>query len=281
MFEGGSAALFFGMAGPARRAPLQTLLLGLGPLLAAAVAGVFPLRKFPYQATAAGLGVVIGLWLMYFVILVPDQFWVGFRAGQILLITLPVFAARFFQVSISRKGSRRLGVAVATVLFAIGLPTTLVDEFEAQDITNTGMGPGFHWTVHITPQQQQAFSWVRHATPHDAVVQMEPSIRGRETWTLIPSFAERRMAAGLPISLLHEPLYDERSQLVHGLYETTDARKAWLAATELGIDYLYLDNVEREAFSREAIDKFDRNPQYFASAFRNDEVEIFAIAKRN
>jgi uncharacterized membrane protein len=89
------------------------------------------------------------------------------------------------------------------------------------------------------------------------------------------------MAAGLPITLLHEPLYDERSQLVHGLYETTDARKAWLAATELGIDYLYLDNVEREAFSREAIDKFDRNPQYFASAFRNDEVAIFAIAKRN
>ena len=39
-------------------------------------------------------------------------------------------------------------------------------------------------------------------TPPAAIVQMDPTARGRTTWSLIPSFAQRRMAAGLPISLL-------------------------------------------------------------------------------
>ena len=50
----------------------------------------------------------------------------------------------------------------------------------------------------------RGYARTRRAT---AIVQMEPMVRGREHWTLIPSFAGRRMAAGLPISLLPLPEY--------------------------------------------------------------------------
>ena len=92
------------------------------------------------------------------------------------------------------------------VAFAAGLPTTAIDTYNAQDISNRAMGPGFPWTVTVDPAQQAAFAWIRRETPREAVVQMEPMVRGRATWTLIPTFAGRRMAAGLPISLVAQPV---------------------------------------------------------------------------
>ena len=75
--------------------------------------------------------------------------------------------------------------------------------------------------------------------PADAIVQMEPILRGRAHWSLIPTFAERRMIAGLPISLLPTPDYHERSARVQRVFQTSDAREAAQLARELGIGYLY------------------------------------------
>lgn len=221
----------------------------------------------------------MGLGLMYFVMLVPDPYWVGFRAGQILLVTLPVFAACFFQRLIQARRMRWVGAMAAVGLFAVGLPTSLADTFAAQDIANQAMGPGFHWTIHITPLQQQAFSWIRRATLREAIVQMDPTSHGRESWTLIPAFAQRRMAAGLPISLLHSSIYDTRSRQVHDLYSTASAEAAWQAARSMGIDYLYLDNVEKDAFAGAGLDKFEHHPQFFVAVFRNAEVVVYAVVK--
>ena len=96
----------------------------------------------------------------------------------------------------------------------------MIDTYNAQDIGNRRPGPGFRWTLHTTAAQQEAFAWMRANTRAEDIVQMEPIVRGREHWTLIPSFAGRRMAAGLPISLLPLPIYQERSAQVRTIFAT-------------------------------------------------------------
>jgi uncharacterized membrane protein len=172
------------------------------------------------------------------------------------------------------------GYALTALLLAVGLPTTLVDTFTAQDIANERMGPGFHWTIHLTRPEQEALGWIRHETPSTAIVQMDALTRGRETWTLIPTFASRRMAAGLyPVSMADVALCDERARQVHTLYESEDAAEAWSIASTLGIDYLYLDAVEKAAFTRQAVEKFEHYSEYFVPVFRNAEVDVFAVVK--
>ena len=68
-------------------------------------------------------------------------------------------------------------------------------------------------------------------------------VRGREHWTLIPSFAGRRMAAGLPISLLPLPEYLATSELVqHAFRDHQMPDEASDLARRLRIDYLYVDS---------------------------------------
>lgn len=278
MWERAGGALAFGLGGLARRAPLETAALALGPLLVAALIGLVRpgLRRSALPHAVAAL---VGFGLMYFVRLVPDPAWVGFRAGQILQLTLPGLAALWIAWSLDRKGlARGLNLALLALLFVAGLPTTIIDLRNAQDTDNRRMGPGFRWTIDITPAQQAAFAWIRRATPADAVVQMEITARGRETWSLVPSFAERRMAAGAPISLLTDAENRERVNLVKVLYQTGDAAEAWRIAGRLGIDYIYLDRVERQHYAQ-GVPKFEASPHLFAPVYRNDEVLIYGVGR--
>ena len=104
---------------------------------------------------------------------------------------------------------------------------------------------------------------------------MEPNVRGRETWTLIPTFAERRMATGMALALLPVPDYEERNEIVKDIYASDDAARAWHRARSLGIDYLYVDATERAAYP--AVAKFDRSPAYFTPVFKNAEAVVYAL----
>jgi hypothetical protein len=277
MFDGAGGALYFGLLGPARQSPVLSLLLSLGPLLVPALIGLWFARRWPRTGPAALLA-ALGLFLMYFVSLAKvDAFWVGFRAGQILLVSLPILAACWFAALFASRRWRPVGWAAVVVILIVGLPTTVIDAYNAQDVANDTMGPGFHWTIAITPEEQQAFDWIQHATRPDAIVQMEPTSRARETWTLIPTFAGRRMSAGLPISLINIPAYGERSDQVRAMYATTSAAEAARLARQLHIDYVYVDRTERRAFSRDAIDKFDKDPLEFVPVYRNAEVRIYGV----
>jgi hypothetical protein len=279
MWERAGGALAFGFGGLARRAPAETLALALGPLLAAAlIALVLPgLRR---SAVPHAVAAIVGLGLLYLVRLVPDPAWVGFRAGQILQITVPGLAALWIAWILDRRGAARWANAgLLVLLFVAGLPTTVIDVWNAQDTANRRMGPGFRWTIDITPAQQAAFVWIRRGTPPNAVVQMEITSRGRETWSLIPSFAERRMAAGQPIALLMDEENRGRVARVTQLYRTSDAREAWTIANDLGIDYVYVDRVERQHFA-EGVSKFERAPHLFVPAFRNEEAAVYAVRKQ-
>jgi hypothetical protein len=105
---------------------------------------------------------------------------------------------------------------------------------------------------------------------------MEPLTRGREHWTLIPSFAGRRMAAGLPISLLPLPEYRERSALVQKLFATSDPAEAFEIARRLRIDYLYVDRDDVAAYP-EGVRKFEADRTRFEQVFSNREVTIYRV----
>jgi hypothetical protein len=277
VLEGTSGAMVFGLGGLAAHSPVRVLLLSLGPALVLALAGLWPFSRPPARAVPALSGLLVGLVLFYFVRVPLDEAYIGFRAGQVMLISLPGLVALAMARSWNDPRFRMPGVACAALLFLVGFPTTAIDWYNAQDTGNRTMGPGFLWTQTVTTDEQEAFRWIRRATEPRATVQMEPISRGRDSWSTIPTFAHRRMAAGMAYSLLHVPEFDERSGRARTMYETPDPGEAWRIARDLQVDYVYIDRREREAIPAASLEKFDSDPGDFRLVFSNTEVRIYAV----
>jgi hypothetical protein len=310
MVEGAGGALQFGRVPEARHAALLALMLSLGPAIVAALPGAIPARGGSYGArdvppdvrsdaapredpvasafrrnrvvftrnrVAPLLLSVVSLILMHFVWLDVDRAWVGFRAGQMFLVAVPALVAGGLATSGMR---RRITVAVVALAALAGAPTTLIDAYNAQDITNVSPSPNGPWTVTVTADESQGLEFLRRVTPANAVVQMDPLARERVTWSLIPSFAQRRMAAGRPISLLGGTSdgseYGERSRRVQRMYETADAQEAAAIARALRIDYIWIDRVERAAYPA-GIAKFTTASGLFTLVFQNPEVLVLRV----
>lgn len=273
-FEGAGGAVDFGLSRAATVAPFLIPALALGPLLIIAIPALALARRVNLQGAVSAA--VVGFSLFYFVTLTTEPIWIGWRAGQILLVTLPALAATTIAHSLKHRASALLVRFAVVVSMLVGLPTALIDLHNAQDVDNAAMGPGFRWTVVVPPDTQAVVEWIKRNTPSDAVVQMSVAPRGRETWTLIPTFAERRMAAGQPISLLRMREYDRQSQLADSMFKTHDAEEASRIARSLDLDFVYVDRVEREAFGEEAAAKF-RDPRFFNEAFANGSAAVYEV----
>ncbi len=274
MLAGAGGVLRFGLQGASRSHPVLTLALSLGPILAIALAGCIPSRSVTLRPLIPSmLAIAISLLAMYLVQLSVDTEWVAFRSGHLVLVAAAGPAA-FFVARLWTAGRRRLALAAIAVCLAAGVPTTIIDVYNARDIHNLAMGPGFPWTIVVTPQQQRAYQWLREHTPENAIVQMDPTVRERSTWSNIPSFAERRMTAGLPISLLNVPEYRERSDTVARMYATADARAAFDIARRLRIEYVYVDEVERAAHPGGIAFEDWR---YFQRVFDDPPVAIYRV----
>jgi hypothetical protein len=273
MVESSEASVIFGWTGYARIAPVATLFVSLGPILVAALPAFWIARKDPLRIWPPVAGLIVGLVLFYLVTLSVEGSYIGFRAGQILQVSLAPLVASFLLRLHSWRQSAA-AVAVAGICVA-GLPTTLIDTFNAQDINNKRMGPGFRWTMSLSAHEQEALAWIRNNTPARAIVQMDPVARGREMWSHIPTFAQRRMWGGRPILWLHVPPYIERSRQVHRLYVTRDIWEACDLARGR-IDYVYVGRAERERM-RTGIQKFSVAGSCFTLVFENPEVQIYSV----
>jgi hypothetical protein len=284
MVDGAGDSLTFGFWGPPAHAPIVVLLLSLGPVLVLAAAGLAGRAEVPFGRVLPAIVLVgLALLVMYLVRLRVDTAWVPFRAGQMLLVAVPALVARGLAALGGLRRLRWAGVAAIVLAFVIGVPTTVIDAYNAQDVENMNVGPGFHWTLVLHPDEERALTWIRTMTPPSALVQMEPTVRDRdlspgawgERWSLIPSFGERRMAAGLPISLMRVPEYAEKSLQVKTIYQTASAHEAWTIARRLRIAFLYVDALDREAYEGAA--KFDISPQFFQPAFRSGSVGVYEV----
>jgi hypothetical protein len=276
IITGAGSSMRLGFVGAATQHPIATLLLSTGPVLLPGVAGLWPFDGLdPRPRRVAAAGAAIALALPYILVL-GDESWVGFRAGQILFLMLvPLLARLLWGLGRLPRGPA-LSTAVILLVAVAGLPTTVIDEYNAQDITNFREGPGFPWTQVLDRDHRDALEWLRRATPPTSIVQPDVVSRGRTTWSIIPSFAERRQAAGMPRTLVDEPDYQERSQRVQRMYATSSAREAADLAHDLRIDYVWIDEVEREAYPA-GVAKFEAAPQFFVPAFRSGRVAIYHV----
>ena len=289
--EGAGEVLHLGFWGPARNATLLTFLMQFGPILIPIIIGLWPMTSRPFTTLWPAIaGVALAVGVMHLVTLTVDQFWVGFRGGNLFLVMAPALVAAGF-VRLSATRLKRFAWPVAAVVLLTGLPTTVIDAYNTQDVTNRHLwrdaerarganvpfdpATEYRWTLMITQEEWEALIWIRSNTPRTAIVQAEPVVRGRETWSLIPTFAERRMASGNALALLARPTYEERNRRVKDIYASTDARAAWQEAKSLGIDYLYVDDTERTAYP--AVSKFDSAPDLFTPVFRNAEAVVYAL----
>jgi hypothetical protein len=277
MVEGAGGALAVGTSARAMTSPGTVLALAIGPVLLFALLGIVAAVRSGALTRLRGsfIGVGVALGLYFLVTLELEPIWIGWRAGQVLLVTAPGLLA-WSLLAVRRRAPRWvLGLAL-TLWAVVGLPTTVIDWYNAQDTSNVEMGAGFRWTVVLTPAELAAFEWIQQRTPPDAVVQAAPGPRGRETWSLIPSFARRRMAQGLPISLLVTDEVQDAAARIDKVFSGPDPEAAWATAREEGVNFLFVGRVEREAFPG-AAEKFVARPDLFLPVFSNPDAAIYEV----
>jgi hypothetical protein len=257
------------------------IFLSFGPLLLLGVAGLLRFGWVRRDGAPAALLILVSF-AFYFLIDVPDMagVWVGWRSGHQLLVAFSVAAAVAFTAwwNLPRL---RLPLAVVAILTLIpAVPTVAIDVYNAQDIGNRAWGPNFPWTLVITPEERQALDWIKQTTPPTARVQFDAHFRGSAYWAWLPAFAERRMVAGLPGAMIPIRKFEEATQNVRsGIFLAADAEEAHNMAEFLGIDYIYIGEIERR-FYRPTTDAMAARPDLFPTVFRNATVTIMGVARR-
>jgi len=272
--------LIFGLNPVAVHHAGRVIVLSFGPLLFAGAASLMRWRWLLAEGTAPA-ALTVASFGFYFFTNVPDSgnVWVGWRSGHLLLIAFAAMGAATLSAAWRARRLRLLLAITVALVLVLAVPTVAIDVYNAQDITNRGDVAGFPWTLIITPDEREALEWIRRETPEHAVVQLEPWVRGPAHWAYMPAFGERRMIAGLPISMTPRKPYQDASDQVYGeIFRARTADEAYRMARFLGIDYLALGIPERRAY-REGIAHMVARPDLFARVFRNDEMTVFRVVR--
>jgi hypothetical protein len=232
-----------------------TLFLNFGSLAAVALIGLVWAAWRRQLGRFLPVAIVIGVCAaFYFLVDVPDHdsVYVAWRASHLAYIALGPLCGFALQEGWAQRGLVRvLTVTVAAGAGAAALPTTAIEVYNAQDVSNRAMGPGFRWTVILNGAEQEALSWIGANTPPTARVQVDARARGRDTWAYVPAFAGRRMAGGLPIGMIPVAKYEAVSNEVKGIYVSDSAADVHERSLGLCVDYLLvIGEPERRANPR-------------------------------
>ena len=253
--------------------------LNFGLALPLIIAGLVGLAAAG-QPAAWILGVpVLVAFGFYFFVDVRDMqgVYVGWRVAHLVfMLTAPLAAwglQRMWQAAPARRATAFALIAIGV---AVTLPTIAIDLYNTQDITNRRPAAGFPWTLVVSPDEQAALDWIRTETPTWAVVQVDPVCRGAATWSYIPSFAQRRMAAGLPISMIPLAPYQRASARVHHIFVAGTAAEAYEAALHNGVDYVMLGPPELKEFPQLA-STLDGSPDLFPLLFQAGQVRVYQV----
>jgi uncharacterized membrane protein len=88
------------------------------------------------------------------------------------------------------------------------------------------------------------------------------------------------MAAGLPGAMIPFRKFQEATQSVHmGIFMAPDAKEAYAMATFLGIDYIYIGDIERHSY-RPTTNAMTERPDLFPTVFKNATVTILGVARQ-
>lgn len=278
----GGQVLIFGLNPMAVHNALEATLLSFGPVLLLGGAGAW----IAWRARRADLLVVGAIVLtsvvFYFFVDIRDHgdVYVGWRVGHLVFIASTVSIAVLFE-RIGELPPRRRATAVAAIAVVLiaAAPTLGIDLYNTQDIENTRMGPGFRWTLVLSRNELQAFEWIKANTAPSAIFQVDPMARDSDTWAYLPAFAERRMAVGLPISMVPIGKYERGSWRVREMLSQAVPVETHHLATGLGIRYILSGPPERLANPRLQA-RLDSRSDLFPLLFRNGSISIYGVVPR-
>lgn len=277
----GLAVFDFGLNPVASSNVLSTTLVSAGPILLLSTVGVVFAREFSLADTGIWLSLIASSIVMYFFVDVIDHehVYVGWRVGHVVFMALAPFAGLAWARILDTQGIRRqLSLAAALAVLASSLPTFAIDLYNTQDIGNRGQGPSFRWTLVLQADEWEGLMWLRAHTRPDAIAQVDPYSRGNNTWAYLPAFAERRMATGLPISMVPLKKYVDRSTEMIGIFNATDMVNAYEQAARMGIDFVVVGEPER--LEHPGINaRYASVPHLFQPVFDNPAMTIYAVRR--
>jgi hypothetical protein len=250
--------------------------LSFGPVLIVGAAAIAALRR-PHQLGIFGALAIASIFFYFFVNVRDHQdVYVGWRVGHFLFISAVVLIGAF--ISDLPALSPRLRVAAAALIilmFAAGVPTAAIDIYNTQDTTNHSEMPAGRATLRLGPDDLQVFDWIRHNTDPKAIFQIDPVARHPEHWAYLPAFGERRMAAGIPISMIPLAKYERASADIRMLYDEPPLL-AYERAVRARVNYIIVGPQERDHHPA-VEDRFNSIPALLPLAFRNGTIAIYQV----
>jgi hypothetical protein len=255
------------------------MVLNFGPVLVMGLVGAAAMLWRGSFGRFVPIGIVLAVSAgFYFLVDVPDHdgVYVAWRASHLAFVALAALCGYGLQESWAHGGWTRWSVAVvAIVVAAVALPTTIIDIYNAQDVANRAMGPGFRWTVVLTRPELDGLDWIKRNTQRTARVQVDAYARERDAYYMT-AFGERRMAGGLPTGMIPVAKYHKVSDQIKSLYLSASAQEAYDRSLDLCVDYLVIGQPEREAYPQ-LQPLIDMSPQVMPAVFRNDAMTIYAV----
>jgi hypothetical protein len=251
--------------------------LSCGPIL---MAGAVALYVAGRQRRRLGIfgALMIASAIFYFFVNVPDHqdVYVGWRVGHFLFMSAAVLLGVMFDAfdRLQLDARSRAWTAMA-VLFLAGLPTAIIDIYNTQDITNHGEMPAGRWTLRLKPDDREIFDWIRHNTDPRAIVQVDPVPRDPEHWAYVPAFGERRMAAGIPISMVPLAKYRQASHQIRLIYDEQPLL-AYERASRARVNYVLVGPPEREAHPG-VEERFAAIADRMPLVFKNGSISIYEV----
>ena len=252
-------------------------LLSMGPVLIVTALAVPALLSERRGLSVLGALALTSVFFYFFVNVRDHQdVYVGWRVGHFLFMSAAVVIGLLFErLGASTSAAQPVQWAVIVVAFLAGLPTTGIDIYNTQDITNHNQAPGFHWTLMLRPDELQAFDWIEQNTRTDALFQVDPMARDSETWAYLPAFAKRRMAIGLPISMVPLAKYQQGSEAIRQMFEEAPLA-AYERAVRARVNYVLIGPPERGAHPG-VEERLNSIPNQMPIAFKNGTISIYEV----
>ena len=252
--------------------------LSFGPVLIAGAIAIVVARTNESHSLGVFGALAAASTIFYFFINVRDHqdVYVGWRVGHFLFMSAAVLIGALFNALPNLSGGMRRNAFVAiAIVFLAGLPTSAIDIYNTQDITNHGEMPAGHWTLRLHPDDLQIFDWLRNNTDPKAIVQVDPVPRDPEHWAYLPAFAERRMAAGIPISMVPLAKYQEASNEIRRLFDE-EPLLAYERAARARVNYILVGPPERNAHPG-VEERFQALPERLPLVFKNGTISIYEV----
>jgi hypothetical protein len=252
-----------------------TTFLSCGPVLIAAAVAVPAMLSGKRGLSVIGALAVTSMFFYFFVNVRDHQdVYVGWRVGHFMFMAAAIVIGVLVEtIATSSSSAQPLQIAALVIAFVAGLPTTIIDIYNTQDISEHGNAPYF--TLMLRPDELQAFDWIKKNTRADATFQVDPIIRADDNWAYLPAFAERRMAIGFPISMIPLAKYQQGSAEITKLFDEAPLA-AYERAVRAHVNYILIGPPERKAHAG-VEERLSSIPNQIALAWKNESISIYEV----